>query len=819
MSEEIQQTLAGGADLKVIGRGSSFQFRGADKASRESTCVSARMLDTVLGALAVRGIFLILDCCQSAGFAENSPVFLRALRSGQFRLLLSASRAGSPSWELPEGRGTMFTHHLLRAIRGEERISETPGFIYFSELLNYIQQQVARDLETLYPEVPRQEPVFAGIFAQDPLLFVHHSLSLEQIKVRTDRYTRSHLIRAVRKTIAGIAAAVLFFLGTWYTALDHSTYLAMEQRGVVLFRGNPDYNAFGFPKVAWVFPIQDYMIRDEDRLRRAQFVMAPLGANAAAQLAAHLKPEFAVAQLFNEGKKQDARRILESLVAASGQIGSACPGVIAGEWADSASASDNDRLRDMASRSDLQPFVVAQLYRGLLRIDAENTLGDPFLNPERIVEDDAIQSTVLENLSGRCSANMARYFARLFRTKEHRALRMKILDSALRVGYRASPEDIGAFLRNSNVADEERALGRYVALAGLAGPAEIFTRLIESGDAWARDRVFRALTASGTTVRCQPDWKRFVTPEAVRLHPATAEALVSYCPDQALQDMIRSRNGGSYLLVRAMHGLIDPDQLSENAEINNRLPDYMYLFAAIRAAYSAEPKRFEPVRSQIASALVLHAAFNEGLVRAEALSLLNFLRADVSTAARYFNDSSVNVREAAYAWSVRERPREAIGEMLGRIGEPTSDYLIHLLGAAPLSHSDFDRLTRALDGSDEARGRASAVLALAGNPASVAELFKHSDWRVRRAAADYFVANPRRTEIASLAKSVVTPAGELNRADEQVKQTVALLDEISGFPEPMRPWRARLILAGRSLIAGERILLEKIAGKPDPPSF
>ena len=118
-----------------------------------------------------------------------------------------------------------------------------------------------------------------------------------------------------------------------------------------------------------------------------------------------------------------------------------------------------------------------------------------------------------------------------------------------------------------------------------------------------------------------------------------------------------------------------------------------------------------------------------------------------------------------------------------------------------------------------ARGRASAVLALAGNPASVAELFKHSDWRVRRAAADYFVANPRRTEIASLAKSVVTPAGELNRADEQVKHTVALLDEISGFPEPMRPWRARLILAGRSLIAGERILLEKIAGKPDPPSF
>jgi adenylate cyclase len=33
VSEEIQQTVAGGADLKVIGRASSFQFRGADKAA------------------------------------------------------------------------------------------------------------------------------------------------------------------------------------------------------------------------------------------------------------------------------------------------------------------------------------------------------------------------------------------------------------------------------------------------------------------------------------------------------------------------------------------------------------------------------------------------------------------------------------------------------------------------------------------------------------------------------------------------------------------------------------------------------------------
>jgi adenylate cyclase len=33
VSEEIQQTVARGADLKVIGRASSFQFRGADKAA------------------------------------------------------------------------------------------------------------------------------------------------------------------------------------------------------------------------------------------------------------------------------------------------------------------------------------------------------------------------------------------------------------------------------------------------------------------------------------------------------------------------------------------------------------------------------------------------------------------------------------------------------------------------------------------------------------------------------------------------------------------------------------------------------------------
>jgi hypothetical protein len=787
-------------------------FKGAARASREETCVSGRALDKVLSAPAARGIFVILDCCQSAGFAENAPQFVRVLREGQFRLLLSASRAGNPSWELPDGKGTLFTHHLLRAIRGEERISETPGFIYFSELLSYVQQQVARDLETLYPQVPRQEPVFAGIFAQDPLLFVHHSLTLEQIKVRTDRYTRTHLVRAIRNTVAGLAAALSFFVGTWYTALDHRTYLTMEPRGVVLYRGDPAYNAFGFPKVVWIFPIQDYMIRDDDRLRRAQPLTGALGSNAAAQLATHLKPEFAVAQLFNQGQMEEARRVLEMLVEASGQIRSVFPGVVAGEWADIAATRDIERLRGMASRSDLQPFVVAQVYRGLLRLDADDLLRDPSLNPERIVEDDAIQSTVLENLRGPCSAAMATYFSRLFRSPEHRALRLKVLDSALRVGFRASPEDVAAFLRNSNVREEHQAIGRYLALAGISDPLAILAPLIAGADEWMRDRAFTALIASEASTPCQPGWRRFVSPGTVRVHPATVHALLTYCPQFALADTVRAQPGSAYLLVRALHGMLDPDELSTKAEINNRLPDYMYLFGAIRVAYTARPAVFEPARAQITSALVLHASFNEGLVRAEALSLLDLIKADVSTAARYYNDSTVNVREAAYRWSLRERPGAAIGSMLDRIGEPTSDYLIGLLGAAPLTETDLGRLRRALDGSDEARARASAILALSGSPAEVAALFRHPDWRVRRAASDYFVANPQRAEIAKRVSSFVSPAGEIVHAEEQAKKTAALLDEVSGFGAPMRRWRARLVLSGRPLNAGERILLENIAG-------
>jgi hypothetical protein len=47
-------------------------------------------------------------------------------------------------------------------------------------------------------------------------------------------------------------------------------------------------------------------------------------------------------------------------------------------------------LRDRASHSDLQPFVVPQFLRGLVRIDQDETLQEPFLDPERIVEDGVV---------------------------------------------------------------------------------------------------------------------------------------------------------------------------------------------------------------------------------------------------------------------------------------------------------------------------------------------------------------------------------------------------------------------------------------------
>jgi len=164
--------------------------------------------------------------------------------------VLSASRAGQASFEFEQSAGTFFTRAIVDVLLGRVVVGDTPGIIYFSELFEFVNRQVAEDLESINQPTTLQEPVFAGTFTKDPRLFILNRLSLEHLEAATPRYSRKFLQRRIRRTLTAFAVTAALSLGLYYTYLDHSRYI-WHETGVVdgregdylsIYAGDPNLN-------------------------------------------------------------------------------------------------------------------------------------------------------------------------------------------------------------------------------------------------------------------------------------------------------------------------------------------------------------------------------------------------------------------------------------------------------------------------------------------------------------------------------------------------------------------------------------------------
>ena len=220
-----------------------------------TTAVAMEEVQTALNACKARGILVVLDCCQSAGFAENADALFRTISGREFRLLLSASRSGQASFEFDKKKGTLFTDALLEVLESRAVVGNEAGIVYFSDLFGFVQSHVAEGLEALGQQVQAQEPVFAGTFSRDPRLFILNRLSLERIEAETPRYSRKFVRERIRRVMAGGAIVIIFLLACYYTYLDHSRYV-WHETGVVdghkgdflaIYAGDPRFDWLGFP--------------------------------------------------------------------------------------------------------------------------------------------------------------------------------------------------------------------------------------------------------------------------------------------------------------------------------------------------------------------------------------------------------------------------------------------------------------------------------------------------------------------------------------------------------------------------------------------
>ncbi|RVU18473.1 caspase family protein [Methylobacterium oryzihabitans] len=240
-----------------------FYFAGHGEASDQGFILRTgpRLADPALGlsredvagalkGTAARGILVILDCCGGAGFAENAPDLFN-LATHDFRLLVSASRAGESSWELPD-RGSLFTRRLLSILRGETVLDRTGG-IFFNDLFDDLKTTVVDEARRQLPPGQTQTPVFAGTHAGDPLLFLNRDLTLEQVRVRTVRVTRQTLRRRVLATAAGLVGGGGLALLLYWAFLDSHHYLDLTDNRVSLVHGYPGLTGFGLPRTEWIY--------------------------------------------------------------------------------------------------------------------------------------------------------------------------------------------------------------------------------------------------------------------------------------------------------------------------------------------------------------------------------------------------------------------------------------------------------------------------------------------------------------------------------------------------------------------------------------
>lgn len=250
---------------------------GADSRDLQGTAISGTDLNQSLERLSARGALVILDCCKGAAFAELSPNFFRSAGTSDFKILLSASRANELSWERPAGQGTLFSQHLLDVIEGKQVVGNTPGLVYFTELLAFIQNQLKEDFETAYQHLPVQEPVFIGTYALDPLLFVHRGLTLRQVKVKTRRYSREYIRRLVRSWLLGLSITLLFLAGFLYAVLDNYSFVSFAGSKIIGYKGLSGFQVFGFPKSIWQYPYLPADFKPSSNLSNGKAVSGSLG--------------------------------------------------------------------------------------------------------------------------------------------------------------------------------------------------------------------------------------------------------------------------------------------------------------------------------------------------------------------------------------------------------------------------------------------------------------------------------------------------------------------------------------------------------------
>ena len=755
------------------------------------TGVSSEDLQAILGTSQARGVLLILDCCGGAALAETAPGMFQGLAGGvDFRILLSSSRRGQSSWEGPDG--SRFSRALLEVLDGSVRLGDAGGAIYFSDLSRHLHDSVAHD--DPIRQQPRQEPIAAASFARDPLLFLHLELTLQQVDVRIQRYSRQQVSAILRRAASLTAGFVVIGGLTFWSFLAGHHYLSVQDETISLYRGHPAFRALGYPRLVWQYDVRLDELDAASPLAHGQAVVSSWNAEFGGKLLEHLNAVGKARWLIGDKKPAEARPVLDEVVADARNT--AAWSKAAQMWAHIAEAADASKLEELA-RSDQADVATLALLR-LLTVapDAGARVATQmgYADGRR-----GVHLQVLADLPPACPPGVQRYLEEFATASGTSQFARLVIDASLRTGCRPSLKALGRM----NQAFHLRSVAAYLELVDKETATALLPRFVKAFEAQAAEPNPEAtvnLSSSAAYLisarrhgQCPQVASMDRLPRADQL--SAMPAIVRQCADTSL--VLETGNGtqGGFTATLLRR---EPTPAAQVAQVQLPASASMGDLFPLFDTYQFAPP-LDPGSQAVLEGLALRHTSFEVQTRAMRTLRLAGRPANLELAPSERSGQQQLQREA-YLWLATSQRNKVLARIEQRLSDETASFIPTLTFLMRLSEAERTSLLAASQAAQVSDRTRAALTGLFASPANVAMALTDPQLKYRNLVADWL---PARSDLNEIAKALPSAKWHGQFDADSIKWIVdrrdALAREIAAAGPDDASWRVRLMLDLRQI--------------------
>jgi hypothetical protein len=733
----------------------------------QRTSLSGVDLANALSSCPARGILLVLDCCLSAGFAENAPEFFFHTQSKDFRVLLAASRENELSWEVGNGQGTLFSKYLIEIVKGTIAVGLHPGEISLTDLVESIDFHLNEDLKVLHPDVPQQQPIIAGAFNRDPVLLFHRKNGLANLTVEKDRVSRSlHRRRMRRLLVSSVSIVIIGFL-TYLTWLDKHLFASADENLVRIYRGYPNLGGPGYPKLIWEQPLSTTAFLTKSPLKTGGTVVAPLDRPIQPTLDAQLNEIATISILHTNHQDSEARARLLPLL---GRIDESAETshfahLLIGEVATS---EDLPLLRKLLTNA--RPEIRTSAVKALLRLSPKegfkeltSALGD---------FDQFDQRALINEFRTPCPEGAPDYFNAAATAGGFNGVYPELTDAAARIGCSMTTDALGKMAPfwpefELNDLAKYAKLFRGTEIVDVARLDPVHSAFLTADDECPIELIKHGVGQPSNSVVAMSSILLLLSPGCTR----------AVQPHVALTDL-------KELVIETNKGAVS---FTIPSSVGPALGTALVPLLSARA---------DPVSIAFISAIVDHNSNNS--MKASAVKALLGLGQGIplKTSSQFINSEDLELRRLAYESLARVDHMAAFSSLRTRINDQGLIDWPDLVYSVSPSLADLNSLRPYLGGGALEKERAVAVLAMFGSEDDIHQLATDPLYQDRRAIAQYVAANPRLMlfRIPDTSQPYDEYQQIVKTAQEKRK---SLEGELGRVPDELRGWRIRQILEWR----------------------